>query len=246
MNTIGKYGIQMYSLRDITGEDLEGALEKVANIGYKYVEFAGFFGHSAKDVAAMLDKNGLTCSGTHSGIWDLLSDFDSTVAYHKEIGNKNYIIPGEDLSTNEKLDRFIENVNILRPKLAAEGITLAYHNHSHEFIKTPYGKFIHQELETRTEIDFEIDTYWAYNAGLDPIETLERLKDRVHIIHIKDGTSKGEGRVLGRGSAPVADVHKKAIECGMLEVVESETLDPNGETEARLCFEELVRLDSLS
>ena len=40
-----QYGLQMYSLRDITGDDLKGALKQVADMGYKYIEFAGFFGH---------------------------------------------------------------------------------------------------------------------------------------------------------------------------------------------------------
>ena len=101
------YGIQMYSLRDITGQDLEGALKAVAEMGYKTVEFAGFFGHSAEDIAAMLKKYGLTCSGTHSGIGELLNDFEGTMKYHQTIGNKHYIIPGHDLSTKEKIDTFI-------------------------------------------------------------------------------------------------------------------------------------------
>ena len=50
-----EYGLQLYSVRDITGEDLEGALANVAALGYRFVEFAGFFGHSADKVKAMLD-----------------------------------------------------------------------------------------------------------------------------------------------------------------------------------------------
>ena len=62
-----EYGLQMYSVRDITDKDLDGALKKVAEIGYKFVEFAGFFGHSAQEVKDMLDKYGLRVSGTHTG-----------------------------------------------------------------------------------------------------------------------------------------------------------------------------------
>ena len=106
-----KYGIQMYSLRDITGQDLEGALKAVAEMGYKTVEFAGFFGHSAEDVAAMLKKYDLECAGTHTGIGDLINDFEGTMKYHQTIGNKLYIVPGHDLSTKEKLDEFIDLCN---------------------------------------------------------------------------------------------------------------------------------------
>ena len=66
-----EYGIQMYSVRDLTKDDLAGALRAVAEIGYKFVEFAGFFGHSAEEVRAMLDENGLEVSGTHTGVGEL-------------------------------------------------------------------------------------------------------------------------------------------------------------------------------
>ena len=42
------YGIQLYSVRDLASQDLEAALKAVSEIGYKYVEFAGFFGNSAE------------------------------------------------------------------------------------------------------------------------------------------------------------------------------------------------------
>ena len=54
-----KYGIQMYSVRDLAEKDLRAALKCVADIGYKYVEFAGFFGHSAEEVRSWLDEFGL-------------------------------------------------------------------------------------------------------------------------------------------------------------------------------------------
>lgn len=230
------YGLQMYSVRDITEKDLAGALKKVAQIGYKTVEFAGFFGHSAEEVKAMLEENDLIVSGTHSGLDDLVNDFEGTVKYHKTIGNTNYIIPGAPWQTKEELDDTIEKMNKFQPMLAAEGITLAYHNHDGEFKPNKDGLIAHEEMEKRTSINFQIDTYWAYVAGKDPVEVLERLKDRVKIIHIKDGTQDGHGHALGEGTAPVDKVYAKAKELGMHMVVESETLQPDGISEATRCF----------
>ena len=239
-----EYGIQLYSIRDITPQDMQGALAKVSEIGYKYVEFAGFFGHPADEIREMLDRNGLEVSGTHTGWQELLTEnYEATVRYHKTIGNRNIIIPGADLSSKEKLDAFIDFINVTVPKLAREGITLGYHNHSGEFLPTSYGQIIHTELEKRTDVEFEIDTYWNFHAGQDPVATLERLKDRIKVIHIKDGMRNGEGRPLGMGEAPVAGVYAKAKELGMLMVVESETLKPDGLTEARICFDCLKRLE---
>ena len=117
-----EYGLQMYSVRDITKDDLPGAVAKVAQMGYKLIEFAGFFGHTAEEVNKMLSDNGVKVSGTHTGLGELLNDYEGTLAFHKAINNPIYIIPGHDLSTKEKVDQFIEDVNRLQPMLKAEGI----------------------------------------------------------------------------------------------------------------------------
>lgn len=238
-----KYGIQMYSLRDMTEKDLDGALAAVAAMGYQTVEFAGFFGHSAEEVRAMLDRHGLVCSGTHSGIGDLLNDFEGTVQYHKTIGNTKYIIPGHDLSTREKLEAFIADCNELAPKLRAQGIELGYHNHSHEFYRTAEDYEIHKELEERCDVFFELDTYWSYVAKRDPVQELERLGSRVKVIHLKDGNAEGKGCSLGSGTAPVAAVLAKAKAMGLEVVVESEGLEPTGKEEVARCMEYLKTLD---
>ena len=93
------YGLQMYSVRDITRDDLPGAVAKVAQMGYKLIEFAGFFGIPACEIKAMLEKYSLRVSGTHTGWQELAADrLAETIAYHKEIGNTNIIIPGGDFT----------------------------------------------------------------------------------------------------------------------------------------------------
>lgn len=240
---IMEYGLQMYSVRDITKDDLPGALAKVAQIGYKLIEFAGFFGHTAEEVNAMLAKNNVAVSGTHTGLAELLNSYDETIAFHKAIKNPIYIIPGHDLSTKEKLDQFIEDVNRLQPLLKAKGIEMGFHNHSGEFLPNKDGIIVYDELVARTNLWLEIDTYWAYVAGKDPVALMEQLKNRLRLIHIKDGYLNGEGMPLGRGTAPVAAVYQKALELNIPMVVESETLTPDGITEAQICFEYLKSLE---
>ena len=108
----------------------------------------------------------------------------------------------------------------------------------------PWGSTIHSELEKRTNVDFEIDTFWAFNAGVDPLAILERLKDRIHVIHLKDGYRGGRGMSLGEGEAPVAAVRQKAIDMGLLMVVESESLTPDGISEVKRCIDYLASLES--
>jgi sugar phosphate isomerase/epimerase len=238
-------GIQLYSVRDITEKGLKDALRKIAEIGYKSVEFAGFFGNSAEDVKSWLEEFGLRASGTHTQAAELLNNFDATVEYHKKLGVTDIIIPFCDLSTKEKIDELVSAFATLAPKLAAEGITLHYHNHDFEFVPNKDG-LIPYDYITETPVSLEIDTYWAYAAEQDPLALLDKYHDRMKFYHIKDGLGgfrKGEnGRPLGKGTAPVAAVYAKAKEYGLYPVVESETLTPSGLDEAQVCFDYLKTL----
>ena len=229
-----EYGLQLYSIRDITPVDMPSALRAVKDAGYACVEFAGFFGHPAADTARMLADTGLLASGTHTGLVELSQDYDGIVAYHKSIGCCDLIIPGHDFGTEEKIEAFIREVNSLLPKLRDDGITLSYHNHAHEFSRGLYSRILDS-----TGLNVELDTYWAYAAGMDPVALMERLRGRLRFIHLKDGLGDGTGRPLGHGDAPVRAVWEKAVQMGIPMVVESETLTPDGITEARLCMQYL-------
>lgn len=239
-----KYGIQLYSIRDLAQESLRDALRCAADTGYKYVEFAGFFGNSAEDVRAWLDEFGLEVCSTHTDPNELTPDkIKETINYHKIIGNKNIIFPGIWYKTEKELDYSVALINYANDALAKEGITLGYHNHYKEFYTMDYGAVVHKEFEKRTNVQFEIDTFWAFYAGEDPIALLERLKDRVSIIHLKDGLENRKGKALGEGYAPVEKVLDKAIELGLTVVVESEGLDPTGPEEIARCFKYLEGLN---
>lgn len=252
-----EYGLQLYSVRDITKLDLKDALRRVAEAGYTYVEFAGFFGNSAEDVKAWLEEYGLKVSGTHTGYDQIQPNvIKKTIEYHKAIGCTNLIVPSAKWGTAEELDYTVALFNYAQKELAKEGITLGYHNHSKEFYKAPHGKVVEDELLSRTNIELEIDTFWLFNAGIDPVPYLEAHKDRIRVIHLKDGDipTEGErdfatahdgvkGKSLGSGMAPVKAVRDWALANNVLMVVESEGLDPTGIEEVKRCIDYLRSLE---
>lgn len=238
-----EYGIQLYSVRDLAEKDFAAALEAVAKMGYTHVEFAGFFNYPAKEVKAMLDNNGLKVSGTHSLLDELDGDFAALMKYQHTIGNTKYVV-GTRFKTAEQLAKTIEDLNKYQRLLAAEGIALGLHNHDKEFRPNDAGQLPVQVLWDNTDIVFEVDTYWVYIAGKDPVKIIEEMKSRVPMIHLKDGDDQRNGFSLGSGTAPVAAVREKAIELGMHIIVESEGLQPDGVSEVGRCMDYLKALES--
>lgn len=234
---MANYGLQLYSVRDITANDLEGALKQVAELGYKNMEFAGFFGNSAETVKEWLKKYGLSVTGTHTGLNLLDSDFEGTVKYHKDLGCYDLIVPYASTKNKAEVDALVDKMNKYDELLKKEGIRLHYHNHAHEFMPNEDGIVACDELLKRTDILFEIDTYWVYAAKRNPIEVLDTYGKRIKFIHLKDGTPDGKGFSLGQGSAPVTAVLKKAIIEGYEIIVESEGLDPTGIEEVARCMD---------
>jgi sugar phosphate isomerase/epimerase len=241
-----KYGLQLYSIRDMAAEDFEKTLKTVVEMGYDMVESAGFFGHPAEEVKAMLDHYGLTLCSTHTGYKEVFSKFEETLDYHKKVGCPNVILPGVMFSTKEEIDYTVACINRYQPILEAEGMSLHFHNHYKEFLPNKDGLIAQDEFAKRTNVLFEIDTFWAFNAGKDPLAVMEQYKDRIKFIHLKDGFpgKPAVGKSLGLGAAPVAAVRKKAIEMGITMVVESEDLDPTGAEEVKRCIDYLRAQDA--
>lgn len=243
------YGLQLFSVRDTTEKDFEKALCEVSKLGYEFVEPAGFYGHSAEQIKEWLDKYNLKISGTHTGLNELVDDFDAVVKYHTTIGNKRFIVPGLDTSTKDALDYAVEKFNKYQPMLAEYGIDLEYHNHHREFCPNLDGIYPDYYFWNKTKINFEIDTFWAFAADRNPCDILEEFKERVQCIHLKDGLKmydedakkKFKGKALGEGQAPVLNVIAKAKELGLVMVVESEGLDPTGLEEVGRCAEFLKK-----
>ena len=235
-----KYGVQMFGLRDITPSDFRLALKTAKDIGFEQVEFAGFFNNDPEKVREYLEEFGLEPISTHTGIGDITPEnIEKTIALHKAIGCKYITLPGIWMNTREELDKTIEVLNFAQPILEKEGITLSVHNHWREFKPTEYGAFSHEELEAKTKVNFQLDTFWAFFADKDPIALMDYYYSlgRLTMIHLKDGVlDNSKKAALGEGEAPVEAILTKALELNIPIIVESEGLSPSGAEENARCF----------
>lgn len=190
-----KVGLQLYSIREEMEKDMDKALARVKEMGYDYVEFAGYFGKSAEEVRTLLDKHGLECISVHQTYDVFLEDEKASIDYLKTIGAKYCAVPWMGIEKHKGSDVFeqtVEEFNKVGKALKANGITTLYHNHDFEFNKFE-GKYLLDWLYETIPADIletEIDTCWVHYAGLNPAEYLLKYSGRAPIVHLKDFVCK--------------------------------------------------------
>jgi sugar phosphate isomerase/epimerase len=198
-------GLQLYSVRDILPKDYEGTLRQLAALGYREVEAAGFFNHSAGEVKQAMDHAGLRCVSAHYSLKDLLPKVDETIQFGKNLGLK-YIVcaspwlkdpsrvkdPGSraarDAMTLDDWHWNAEQFNRIGERVHAAGIRFAYHNHTPEF-RAENGVVFYDELLRLTDpakVAMELDCGWAAVAGANPVDLLTRYPTRISMLHVKD------------------------------------------------------------
>ena len=89
--------------------------------------------------------------------------------------------------------RFAREASVAVRPLIDAGLTFSYHNHSFELER--FGgrtglQILAEESDPET-FSFEVDTYWIQHGGGNPVTWIERLKDRMHVVHLKDLAMKG-------------------------------------------------------
>ena len=185
-----KTGLQLYSVRGAMEKDFEGTLRAVKDMGYDYVEFAGFFGRTAEEVKKILDDLGLCAISAHQGYDAYASDGDAAVDFLYEIGAKFCAIPwysGDAHYGTDAWEATKKNFTEYSKALAKKGIKLLYHNHDFEFQRVD-GKYKidHMFSELDGIIDPEFDVCWVKYAGEDPIKYIEKYACHVEVLHLKD------------------------------------------------------------
>ncbi len=192
-----KIGVQLYSVRDDMAKDFEGTLQKVAAMGYDYVEFAGYYGKTSEEIKALLDQYHLKCISVHQGLEFFETDAQAGVDFLKGFGVKYVVIPWYDkakLFDEGEWDKTKALFNKVSKLLSDNGMKLLYHNHDFEFEKLPDGRYAHDRIMSEVDgIDPELDTCWVHYAGIDPSAKIREFAGRVTVVHLKDFTCKTLG-----------------------------------------------------
>ena len=191
-------GIQLYGVKNTMKEDFEGTLAAIKEMGYEYVEFAGYYGKTAEEIKEILDRLGLKCVSAHQGLDFFAEDAQKGVDFLKTFGVKYVVVPWYDQGALAGTDKWQDTVALFTKmaKIFKEnGMRLGYHNHDFEFKKFE-GKYLHDYLFEAIPADLivpELDTCWVHYAGLDPAAKIREFAGRVEIVHLKDFNCKALG-----------------------------------------------------
>lgn len=202
-----KFAVQLYSVRDHIndGNDMLEVLGKVKEIGFDGVEFAGYFGLEADVLRKRCDESGLEVVGSHLGLDDFRPEkLDSTLAYGKALGAKYLGVGGAPHDTYEEAFETGSVLSAAGVKAREMGMDTYYHNHTEEFSDIKDGKNA-MDVISEDGCKLEVDTYWSFCAGVDNVEYLKANKEKIVLIHIKDGVNR-KPKALGEGENDLAKV----------------------------------------
>ncbi|HEX5829605.1 MAG TPA: sugar phosphate isomerase/epimerase [Gemmatimonadaceae bacterium] len=216
-----RVGLQLYTVRAAMARDVAGTLERVAAIGYREVEFAGYFGVAPRDMRALLARHGLAAPSAHVPFEALRDDWPRALEAAATVGHTWVTIPWIPEEERRTLDDW-KRVAALFTERAAEakaaGLRFAYHNHDFEFRRIA-GMVPLDVLLAETDralVEFELDLYWVVRGGHEPVAYLRRHAGRFPMVHVKDSAGPPEHRMvdLGQGTIDFPRVLAAAVAQG--------------------------------
>ena len=236
-------GLQLYSIRAECSKDISAALQGTADAGYKIVEAASynqqegtFYGLAPQAFADLCASKGLNYLSSHTGgpdpnlasMEECLEWWTKAIADHKAAGCKYIVQPSMSRTAYESLEgilKYCELFNQVGAMCRNEGILFGYHNHNREF----ETMFDVDGTQTRLydvmlanckpeNVFFEIDLFWIYRGGGDPIEYFKANPGRFLLWHVKDDLEVGAS-----GKIDFPEIYRHASLAGMQnQIVEQE------------------------
>ena len=236
--------------------DAKAALGKIKAVGYDGIELNGFMIRPTPFLVRMLTKfagmpvgkggnlnwakltkeAGLSVVSVHEDLGTIKREPEMVVAEAKSMGTNYVVVTGMyrfDYSDEAAVSQLAEDLNEAGKRLLEDGIRLLYHNHNCELRKVSKEKNAYELLIEKTNpeyVNFELDSYWLAEAGVDPLLYMKRLGNRMKLYHINDRGTRVEGASmtpilnsdsmeLGYGNMNLAVMVEQALSVGVDAVI---------------------------
>jgi len=207
----------------------------------------GYYGLSPKEFASLAKDSGLSWVSHHVGgapfkmppggfrmpgadttkridfskrppMKNLKENHQAIIDEVAEGGLKYLVCASIPLGTADEVKQAVVILNTAGEAAKKSGITLCYHNHTHEF-ETVEGLVPYDVLISQISPDilkFELDLGWATVAGADPVALFKKNPGRFPLWHVKDiSADKKQPVEVGTGIVDFKRIFAEADTAGM-------------------------------
>jgi sugar phosphate isomerase/epimerase len=220
--TLPSIGLQLYTLRKEMAVDAAKTLERVAALGIREVEFAGYFDQRPADLKKLLRRLRLKAPSAHVDTATLRGGLAEAIAAAEIIGHRFLVlgyVPAEERRSLDDYRKLAALLGRAGDECRRAGLQFAYHNHDFEFAaiegRIPYDLIL-AETDART-VKMEMDLYWIAKAGADPLAYFSRYPGRFPLVHVKDmdDSPRRSFTEVGRGVIDFRKIFARASEAGI-------------------------------
>lgn len=210
--------IQQFQLRTLLGSENKAreTLNLIEKSGYNGIELNGFMikkmpmivraltrmagmpmGRSGNlDWKKLISESNLKVVSIHEDLGSILNRPQEIIHEAQSFGTEYVVLTGMhhfNYSDKKAVLELIDKLNLAGKLLSEGGINFLYHNHNCEFCKVESGKTAYELIMQNTDsqyVNFEFDSYWPTEAGVDALALMETLGERMKLYHINDRGSR--------------------------------------------------------
>ena len=206
--------VQQFMLGTVLNTEVQArdTLQKMKEAGYDGIELCSFMIHPTPFVVKLLTKAagmpvgnggkldwvslireaGMKVPAIHQYLDAIEKEPEAAVAECAAFSTDTVVITGMyrfDYTDRVKVLELAKRLNQTGSILKHSGIRLLYHNHDAEFLPVQPGLSAYHLLQQETDpeaVNFEFDSYWCADAGVDPLREMQILGNRMKLWHIND------------------------------------------------------------
>ncbi len=215
-------GFQAFEIVPDLNKDWDGTLRQMVAMGYKLIDMVAmnpYTTRTGKQLRAEFTRVGLDCNVCHFGYGLWSNSLGQTLDYANTLGVRHVICgPRPKMITSDDWKVMAADLNRFGMASKKEGLTIAYHNHEIEFIRTPQGDIPWDLLMANTDpaiVRFQIDVGNLTFGGGDAVEYFRKYNNRYFSFHAKDFVPGKAAVPVGAGILDWKQIFQLARQAGV-------------------------------
>ena len=206
-------GCQTWAVREMIAKDFPATIKLLAETGFQSIElcspvgyaeygFAGLAKYSGAELRKILGDAGVACVSSHFGIKELRENQEARIAWAKDIGLQQMIVPtldGPKKPTMDDVKRAADEYNKMGELSAKAGIQQGLHNEDFELSlvdsKRTYDLLLDLLDPQLVKFQFQVSTI---SQGYDAADYFTKYPGRFFSMHVQ-GWSAQTKKIMAVG-----------------------------------------------